>query len=323
MRWCDRTISVAMATFNGAAFIREQVESLARQTLLPTELVVCDDRSTDDTVAILEAMRPSLPFRLTVCVNEQRLFPHGNFAKALSLTSGELVFLCDQDDVWMESKIAAFAQAMEQGGYHAAIGNLILCDRDLREQQVFFSPVQGRYADPRNYVLGCATAYTREFLEIALPLDGLESKKIWFDVWLSHLAEVLSTRTFITRPHQYWRRHDNAWSGPEMHVAQAGKTGRNWIPWGSAISQIGSIERQIEINAEIMSRLDRNKSLLRTLDVASIRQRLKAEMNALHRRRRALTAPRLFRVPSVIGAYASGAYARAGGPRSAIIDTIR
>lgn len=100
------TISVAMATYNGARFIKEQLDSFARQTLLPAELVACDDGSTDGTFEILSQFAKEAPFPVRVYRNEARLGYRDNFLHALELCSGDLVAFSDQDDIWLPEKLA-------------------------------------------------------------------------------------------------------------------------------------------------------------------------------------------------------------------------
>lgn len=102
----DAQVSVAMATYNGEKYIREQLESIARQTLLPAELVITDDGSTDATLQIAEEFAGSVPFPVRIFRNESRLGYADNFLKAASLCRGDLIAFCDQDDVWMDTKIS-------------------------------------------------------------------------------------------------------------------------------------------------------------------------------------------------------------------------
>jgi len=106
---CPPRISVAMTTYDGGAFVEEQLESFARQRRPPDELVVCDDASTDDTVAKLERFAARAPFEVRIERNPENLGTTPNFEKAVSLCTGELVFLADQDDVWLPGKIEALA----------------------------------------------------------------------------------------------------------------------------------------------------------------------------------------------------------------------
>ena len=100
------TISIAMATYNGERFLREQLDSLARQTLLPLELVVGDDASMDATASIIEDFAERVPFPVRLQKNSNRLGFRGNFFAAAERCQGDLIAFCDQDDVWHETKLA-------------------------------------------------------------------------------------------------------------------------------------------------------------------------------------------------------------------------
>jgi glycosyltransferase involved in cell wall biosynthesis len=91
-------ISIAMASYNGGRFIGRQLQSFANQSLLPSQLVICDDGSSDDTVAIVEEFAARAPFDVQLVINPERLGYNRNFAKAIGLCTGDLIFLSDQDD---------------------------------------------------------------------------------------------------------------------------------------------------------------------------------------------------------------------------------
>jgi glycosyltransferase involved in cell wall biosynthesis len=105
-------ISIAMCTYNGAKYIVEQIESIAKQSVLPLELVVCDDGSTDDTINILKNISSQLPFNVRIYQNEENLHFTGNFLKAASLCIGDAIAFCDQDDIWDSRKIEICAAAL-------------------------------------------------------------------------------------------------------------------------------------------------------------------------------------------------------------------
>ncbi|MBW2422395.1 MAG: glycosyltransferase, partial [Deltaproteobacteria bacterium] len=105
-------ISVAMATCEGAPYLDAQLESLRTQSRPPDELVLCDDHSADETPAIAEAFARRAPFSVRIERNPQRLGITANFEKAVSLCSGDLIFLADQDDVWKPTKIEALGRVL-------------------------------------------------------------------------------------------------------------------------------------------------------------------------------------------------------------------
>jgi glycosyltransferase involved in cell wall biosynthesis len=130
------TISIAMATYNGARFIREQLDSLAAQIELPSELVVTDDGSTDNTIEIVSEFARNAPFPVSVLPNNQRLGFRANFMNCASLCSGDLIAFCDQDDVWQNHKLAILVKHFEDPGVLLACHNVALVDergRDLGE----------------------------------------------------------------------------------------------------------------------------------------------------------------------------------------------
>jgi glycosyltransferase involved in cell wall biosynthesis len=100
------SISIAMATYNGAAFLKDQLASLGAQTLLPTELVLTDDCSTDATLEIARDFARAAPFAVHIHQNPARLGYRANFMRAMSFCSGDLIAFCDQDDVWHSNKLA-------------------------------------------------------------------------------------------------------------------------------------------------------------------------------------------------------------------------
>lgn len=107
-------ISIAMATYNGEKYIKEQLESLAKQTKLPFELVICDDGSTDNTVQIIRELSSELPFDVHLYENKENLQFTGNFLKAASICRGNIVAFCDQDDIWENTKIEICANTIEK-----------------------------------------------------------------------------------------------------------------------------------------------------------------------------------------------------------------
>jgi glycosyltransferase involved in cell wall biosynthesis len=99
------SISVALCTYNGEKFLQQQLESLAAQNTLPDELIICDDASSDGTIAIAKNFSKISKFKVLIHQNTKNLGYVKNFEKAISLCQSDIIFLCDQDDVWMPEKI--------------------------------------------------------------------------------------------------------------------------------------------------------------------------------------------------------------------------
>lgn len=99
------TTSVAMCTYNGAQFIEEQIRSILNQTVPVGEIVVCDDGSTDSTIEIIQKIAKETTIPIHIHINETNLGCVRNFEKAIHLCNGDIIFLSDQDDIWMPNKV--------------------------------------------------------------------------------------------------------------------------------------------------------------------------------------------------------------------------
>jgi len=134
-------ISVALTTYNGGKYLQEQLDSLAAQTLLPAELVVGDDDSSDDTVQILEAFGKTAPFPVRITRNPARLGYRANFLATVQRCGGALISFCDQDDVWHPDNLARAAVAFDDPDVLLAFHNsrIVTADRE---------PVSPFYAAP-------------------------------------------------------------------------------------------------------------------------------------------------------------------------------
>lgn len=106
-------ISVALCTYNGERYIRKQIKSILNQTMKVDEIVVCDDGSTDNTLDIIERMKTGTSVDIRIYRNEKNLGPAKNFQQAINLCRGDIIFLSDQDDVWMPKKVATIIQYFE------------------------------------------------------------------------------------------------------------------------------------------------------------------------------------------------------------------
>jgi glycosyltransferase involved in cell wall biosynthesis len=106
-------ISVAMCTYNGSRFLAGQLESIGRQTTRPSELIICDDGSTDSTAEIVRAFSEEAPFPVRFIRNEVKLGSTKNFEKAILRCSGDAIALCDQDDVWQKDKLEWVTRVLE------------------------------------------------------------------------------------------------------------------------------------------------------------------------------------------------------------------
>jgi glycosyltransferase involved in cell wall biosynthesis len=187
------SVSVAMATWNGAAYLPRQLESLAAQTLAPQELVVRDDGSTDRTLEILHDFAAGAPFQVTVLPGGSRLGYAQNFVTAGRRCSGDLVFFADQDDEWRPGKLAAVADAFRAGEPQAFFHDFALMEADGTEREPSAYAVLERRGLGRSAAFkGCTMAVNRTFLDL---WDWPSTEHgVAHDFWIALLATAFGQR---------------------------------------------------------------------------------------------------------------------------------
>lgn len=224
------SVSVALATYNGARYLREQLDSLATQTYLPTELVVTDDGSSDETLAVLAQFAAIAPFPVHVYRNPERLGYRANFMRAVGLCSGSLISFCDQDDVWrpenLERVVAGFDDPEVLLVFHNAL--LVKADRQ---------PISSFYAAPP--LVGCAPTLTlnpwmfawgfmqtfRADLKNAMPewrqaqCHLFPGEVLGHDMFFFLLAASLGKVHYVDEMLTEYRQHDNNTVGSKKRTA--------------------------------------------------------------------------------------------------------
>lgn len=126
------TISVAMCTYNGSDFILEQLASLVKQKRPPDEIIICDDRSTDDTVEKIRQFEKYSNVRIKLSINENNLGTTKNFEKATQICSGDIIALADQDDIWLPDKLRLFEREfMKDESIGSVFSNALIVDENL------------------------------------------------------------------------------------------------------------------------------------------------------------------------------------------------
>ena len=139
-------VSVAMATYNGGRFLREQLDSIHRQTLQPVEVILCDDGSGDDTVEIARRFAAEVSYRVVVDAHGERLGYSENFLRAIRQCRGEGIALCDQDDVWEPRKLEVACAEFRDPGVIAVVNRIRTGTETLAPTAVVLPPreIRGR-----------------------------------------------------------------------------------------------------------------------------------------------------------------------------------
>jgi glycosyltransferase involved in cell wall biosynthesis len=201
-------ISIAMATFNGARFIQEQLNSFCQQTVLPDELVVYDDGSDDGTAEIVIEFSKQAPFPVILIENTQRIGITKNFSNCLMKTTGDVVFLSDQDDYWFPEKIATIAKIIKPDEPMLLWHDAELADGQLNDLGVTLHSVKKKNGRPASQWVstGCCVALTRPLLNLALPIPP---SYVSHDKYLTDFSEIIGVRVITPQVLQFWRRHGN------------------------------------------------------------------------------------------------------------------
>lgn len=207
------TSSIALATHNGEKFIFAQLNSIANQTQLPDELIICDDLSTDNTLEIIKKFSKTVPFPVYLHTTQDRLGYIKNFEKAAALCTGDIVFFCDQDDIWDRQKIeiviSIFAREPEVGQVLHFCDFINEYDEDINRPDPLFGPDSININEMPNEIkengtmvfinnrpfgwYGCMYAYRRIWNHATIPFFPTGGH----DSWSLHIIGALAESRFL------------------------------------------------------------------------------------------------------------------------------
>jgi len=236
------SVSIAMCTCNGARFLGEQLDSIANQHLLPDELIIYDDCSTDGTGRVVEAFRARAPFRVAFHVNPVRMGVIRNFEAAIRACASELIALSDQDDVWRPGKLAALSGALAANpGAGYAFSDATLVDPGLKpigslwQSAGFNGPRLTAYAAGRQlpamlkggpFIYGNTLVFRASLLKLILPI-GSTSRAFTHDTWISLLLSAAGHPGIaIPDPLVLYRQHPSQVAGGRMSGSMTARLAR-------------------------------------------------------------------------------------------------
>lgn len=199
--------SVCVATYNGEKYIEEQLRSILVQLRPEDEVIVSDDGSTDNTLAVIRSINDA---RIKIVHNKTHCYID-NFASALSYARGEIIFLSDQDDVWLPYKYERSLSELETT-------DLICTDSIVTDEHLnvirdsYFAINHAGKGILKNILIdtycGACMAFKRRVLEAAIPFP--QTHGIGHDLWLGLVAEMIGTVRFIDTPYILYRRHEGS-----------------------------------------------------------------------------------------------------------------
>lgn len=200
-------VSVAMATYNGEKYLKEQLDSILENLKSNDEIIISDDGSTDKTLEILEQYE-SEDSRIKVYKNS-KLGVKKNFEKAIEHSNGKYIFLADQDDVWTIDKVDKVLKAFNENDCSLVIHDAIVVNENLKKiNDSFFSLRNSRSGILKNIYknsyIGCCIAFKSTMKKYILPIpNNIEMH----DQWIGILNDKYGKSIFLKDKLIKYRRH--------------------------------------------------------------------------------------------------------------------
>ncbi|MBW4025332.1 MAG: glycosyltransferase family 2 protein [Proteobacteria bacterium] len=235
----EKSISVAMATYNGALFLRQQLDSIAAQTMLPAELVVSDDGSTDTTLSIIREFAETAPFEIRIVTPDKRRGFADNFLHAAMNCRHDLIAFCDQDDAWLPEKLEVAFRRINDDRSLLAMHTLITTDQALSPSGLWTQGIKDDAVHepleltPYKNGWGNSMMFHRTLLEVIDPSQRPRQPEkpglpLTHDTWIYVLADGLGRVSHINRPLILYRQHGSNTMGFERSSLRKRLTLR-WI----------------------------------------------------------------------------------------------
>lgn len=214
------TISVVLATHNGARFLPEQLDSLLAQTRLPDEIIITDDNSSDETMTIVAAFAQQARVPVTVIRNVPGLGFADNFLAAAHTATGDVIAFCDQDDVWRSDKLDMCAAAFADPAVSLVTHRANLIDPAGVPIGVFDQGItQNATRRPLSYDVwgtfaGFTMVYRRDILTVSRDIARFcnyldPAQPTAHDRWVTFLAQILGQTVELDAPLVDYRQHQN------------------------------------------------------------------------------------------------------------------
>jgi glycosyltransferase involved in cell wall biosynthesis len=202
------TVAVVVATYNGATYLPPQLESIIKQTHKPSQIIIIDDASSDDTVTIAQAFAAAHP-EVIVVQNETRLGYIKNFEKGMLLVNANYVALSDQDDIWMPHKLEKLLASIGDQMLAYSDSELIDSNGHLLHKKMSSIKNQLAYHTPIMYAIGAwapghAMLFKKELIDKAVPFPT----HVTHDFWLGFVATCYSTVVYVNEPLVHYRQHN-------------------------------------------------------------------------------------------------------------------
>lgn len=215
-------ISVALCTYNGEKYLNKQLDSIFAQSVKVDEIVICDDISSDKTIEIINEYKEKYPNIIKLYVNEKNLRSVKNFEKAISLCTGDIIFLSDQDDYWESNKVETILRHFEENKNIKVVATNGACIDEnsnpidyytiwdipqfLKLQNIninYFKTI----TQVGNIATGASMAIKKSFTEQCFPFPVM--KDFHHDEWIAIVAAYHNSFSLIDEKVFKYRIHSN------------------------------------------------------------------------------------------------------------------
>jgi len=322
------TCAVCLCTFNGTLHLDEQIGSLFHQSRSIDQILINDDCSEDSTLQLANSYAAQ---RNNVIVhrNDMRLGYAQNFGAALSQLHADVIFLSDQDDYWLPTKIERVCEVFEQlKDVDLVIHDLEYCDAQLHRTGITKLSRLNAVGDPmQSYVVGMATAVRRSFLELCLPIPDVPG--LSHDRWLHDCARVLGRKKILPEVLALYRRHGGN-ATADNPINSAASTTRWRLRWQLLKRRLlPSASEALPQHFPLLDWLEQHRhtfverGYLGEATVAALIAEHASRKEAILRRAALTRLPRWRRWFAVLRLYAQGGYRHHFTWRSAVGDALR
>ena len=201
-------MSVCVASYNGAMYIEKQLHSILDQLQSNDQVIIVDDCSFDDTVNIIESFKDS---RIKLFKNTKNIGVVGTFNKALKNANGDIIFLSDQDDEWLDNKVSFIKNFFISNDIDMVVHDAKIMQGGTIVTNSLFGQIgssSGLFKNIySNSYTGCCMAFRRIILRKILPIPN--KKGIFHDAWIGILAKFYKFKViFIATPLIVYNRHE-------------------------------------------------------------------------------------------------------------------
>ena len=207
-------ISVCMATYNGALFVAEQISSILCQLNYDDELIIVDDCSTDNTLEIINELND---VRVKLLCNKSNIGVNHSFSRAIMASSGDYVFLTDQDDVWLKGRVELMLNNLINSNVCLLTSNFSWIDEfgestfvkfdgvSSTNSKNYFKNVFDIFTGKTNY-FGCAMVFSKSLVNYIVPIPSFVESH---DLWIAKIGNLIFSQMHLDDTTFLKRIHDN------------------------------------------------------------------------------------------------------------------